>query len=115
MDLRSCGEVNEPDSDINEKAASSATPEPDSEEETQIGSEVSTQTTQQSAQGSALQGGGTRLAEKQAIAQRSDRSNQPGPPVTADGSQAGNRPTVQLVGGVNQPVTLAEVVGQGRW
>jgi hypothetical protein len=67
-------------------------------------------TTQQSAQGSALQGGGTGPAGNQAIVQRTSGSNQLAPPVTQQSAQgstssrAGNRPTVQSVGGGNQAV-----------
>nr|CAH0103378.1 unnamed protein product [Daphnia galeata] len=52
-----------------------------------------------------------------AIVQRTGGSNQPAPPVTqqsdqgSTSSQAGNRPTVQPVGGGNQPVLQNRAVG----
>jgi hypothetical protein len=109
--------VDVPGSDSIGKVASGATHEPESEEETQIESEAITGTTQQGAQGSALQGGGTGPAGKQAIVRRTGGSNQPAPPVTQQSAQgstssrAGNWPTAQSVGGGNQPVLQNRAVG----
>ena len=61
--------------------------EPDSKEETRIGSEASVRATHQIAQGSAAQVEGTEQARNETTSHRTGGGNQPGPPATQQSIQ----------------------------